>query len=83
MSLEDFKNILQRQEKFVDKVRDISNIYEMIIHTGGDIWRQYIIDPERHDHYVSVLHGIVEYSNEVFSNIRKRYNCNLPKNIII
>ena len=83
MSLEDFKNILQRQEKFVDKVRDISNIYEMIIHTGGDILRQYIIDPERHDHYVSVLHGIVEYSNEVFSNIRKRYNCNLPKNIII
>jgi ribosomal protein S27AE len=27
ISLEDFKNILQRQEKFVDKVRDISNIY--------------------------------------------------------
>ena len=83
ISLEDFKNILQRQEKFVDKVRDISNIYEMIIHTGGDILRQYIIDPDGHDYYLSVLHGIVDYSNEVFSNIRKRYNCHLPKNIII
>lgn len=83
MSKEDFKNILQRQEKFVDKVRDMANIYEMIIHTGGDILRQYIIDPENHDHYVSILQGIVDYSNEVFLNIRKRYNCNLPKNINI
>lgn len=83
MSKEDFKNILQRQEKFVDKVRDMANIYEMIIHTGGDILRQYIINPENHDHYVSILQGIVDYSNEVFLNIRKRYNCNLPKNINI
>lgn len=83
MSKEDFKNVLQRQEKFVDKVRDMANIYEMIIHTGGDILRQYIIDPENHDHYVSILQGIVDYSNEVFLNIRKRYNCNLPKNINI
>jgi hypothetical protein len=81
MSREEFKNILQRQEKFIDKVRDMSNIYEMIIHTGGDILRQYIINPERHDYYVSVLQGIVDYSNTVFMNIRKRYNCNLPKNI--
>lgn len=81
MSKEEFKNILQRQEKFIDKVRDMSNIYEMIIHTGGDILRQYIINPERHDYYVSVLQGIVDYSNTVFMNIRKRYNCNLPKNI--
>lgn len=83
MSKEDFKNVLQRQEKFVDKVRDMANIYEMIIHTGGDILRQYIINPENHDHYVSILQGIVDYSNEVFLNIRKRYNCNLPKNINI
>jgi hypothetical protein len=83
MSKEDFKNILQRQEKFVDKVRDMANIYEMIIHTGGDILRQYILDPENHDHYASILQGIVDYSNEVFLNIRKRYNCNLPKNINI
>ena len=55
----------------------------MIIHTGGDILRQYIINPENHDHYVSILQGIVDYSNEVFLNIRKRYNCNLPKNINI
>lgn len=80
---EDFKNVLQRQEKFVDKIRDITNIYEMIIHTGGDVLRQYILDTNKHDSHVAVLQGIVDYSNEVFSDIRKRYNCKLPKNINI
>tara|TARA_B110000503_G_C6959143_1_gene334272 strand:+ start:136 stop:759 length:624 start_codon:yes stop_codon:yes gene_type:complete len=83
MSEEDFKNVLQRQEKFADKVGDIVNIYEMIVHTGGDVLRQYIIDPNKNDSHEAVLQGIMEYSNEVLSDIRKRYNCKLPKNINI
>jgi len=31
-----FKNYLQRQEKYIEKTRDLSNIYEMIANTGGD-----------------------------------------------
>jgi hypothetical protein len=26
---------------------------------------------------------VVDYSNEIFANIRKRYSCRLPKNIIL
>lgn len=77
----DFKSILQKQEKFTDKVRDINDIYEMIVHTGGDVLRQYILEPDRQDHFVTVLDGILDYSNEVMGDIRKRYNCKLPKNI--
>jgi hypothetical protein len=77
----DFKSILQKQEKFTDKVTDINSIYEMIVHTGGDVLRQYILEPDRQDHFVTVLDGILDYSNEVMGDIRKRYNCKLPKNI--
>jgi hypothetical protein len=79
----DFKNFLQRQEKFKDKSRDLSNIYEMMANTGGDLLRQYVIDPERHDEIVDLLKKIVDYGNEIFEMIRKRYNCRLPRNIFI
>ncbi|ADQ91045.1 hypothetical protein MpV1_122c [Micromonas sp. RCC1109 virus MpV1] len=80
---DDFKNFLQRQEKFKDKSRDLSNIYEMMANTGGDLLRQYVIDPERHDEIVDLLKKIVDYGNEIFETIRKRYNCRLPRNIYI
>ena len=86
ISEKDFKSIIQRQEKFTDRVRDIQHIYEMIIHAGGDILRQYLLDDgeeERHEHYLTMLQGVVDYSNEVFASIRERYNCRLPKNIIL
>jgi hypothetical protein len=76
----DFKTILQRQEKFIEKSRDISNIYEMISNAGGDILRQYIIEPHRCDEITDMLYKIIDYGNEIFDNIRKRYNCIHPKN---
>jgi hypothetical protein len=79
----DFKYILQRQEKFRDKVRDLSDIYEMISNAGGDILRQYVIEPQRHDEIISLLDKIIEYSNEVYATIRCRYNSRLPKNIYV
>lgn len=76
----DFKTILQRQEKFIEKSRDISNIYELISNAGGDILRQYIIEPHRCDEIIGMLYKIIDYGNEIFDNIRKRYNCIHPKN---
>ena len=60
---EDFNNFLQRQEKYKDKVRDLSNIYEMIGNTGGDLLRQYVLEPERHDEIVDLLQKIIDYGN--------------------
>lgn len=55
MSEEYFKTILQRQEKFLDKSRDISQIFEMISNTGGDLLRQYILDQEKHDEIFEII----------------------------
>jgi hypothetical protein len=79
----DLRNFLQRQEKFKDKGRDLSNIFEMMANTGGDLLRQYVIEPERHDEIINLLQKIIEYGNEIFETIRKRYNCRLPRNIFM
>jgi hypothetical protein len=80
---QDFKHFLQRQEKYTDKSRDLSNIFEMMANTGGDLLRQYVIDPGRHDEIVDLLQKIVDYGNDIFESIRKRYNCRLPRNIYV
>jgi hypothetical protein len=79
----DFKVFLQRQEKFKEKTRDISNIFEMMANTGGDLLRQYVLEPDRHDEIVELLQKIIDYGNEVFETIRKRYNSKLPRNISV
>jgi type II secretory pathway component PulF len=78
-----FKQLLQRQEKYIEKSRDISNIFEMMANTGGDLLRQYILEPERHGEIVDLLHKIIDYGNEVFEVLRNRYNSKLPRNIFI
>ena len=76
-----FKTFLQRQEKFIDKTRDLLNIYEMMTHTSGDLLRQYVLEPWRHDEIIVQLQKIVEYGNDIFDVIRKRYKCVAPRNI--
>jgi hypothetical protein len=78
-----FKQYLQRQDKYMDKNRDLSNIFEMVANTGGDILRQYVLEPNRHDEFLDLLKKIVDYANEIFETIRKRYNCRSPRNIYI
>jgi hypothetical protein len=79
----DFKVFLQRQEKFKEKTRDISNIFEMMANTGGDLLRQYVLEPDRHDEIVELLQKIIDYGNGVFETIRNRYNSKIPRNISV
>jgi hypothetical protein len=78
-----FKIFLQRQEKFKDKMIDLSSIYEMLTHSGGDLLRQFIIDPERETEIIDMIKKLFLYANEVFTNIRTRYNCVTPKNFYL
>ena len=60
------KTFLQRQEKFKDKMRDLSNIYEMLSHSGGDLLRQFIIEPSREVEIMDMIKKLLVYGNEVF-----------------
>ena len=78
-----FKTYLQRQEKFRDKMRDLSHIFEMLVHSGGDLLRQFIIEPRRQPEITEMIKKLFVYGNDVFEDIRKRYTCVTPKNFPI
>ena len=78
-----FKDFLQRQEKHREKTREVSNIYEVIIHSCGDLLRQYVLEQSRYTEILDHIEQIFDYGNEIFTRIRKRYVSVSPKNIEI
>lgn len=78
-----FKSYLQRQEKNKDKMRDLSQIFEMLIHSGGDLLRQFILEPHREVEIIDMIRELFIYGNTVFENIRQRYTCVTPKNFYV
>lgn len=78
-----FKTFLQRQEKFIEKNRDVLNIYELLIHTGGDLLRQYVLNIDDFEEIIQTMKMLFRYGNDIFESLRKRYNCSLPKNISV
>jgi hypothetical protein len=83
VSENNFKRELQRREKQRERYRDINNIFQMVVDTGGDLLRQYILESERIDEILDISKKLIEYANEVIGSIRKRYNCTLPDNIYL
>ena len=63
------KSILKRffnVRKSLRKNKDVSYVYEMVANTGGDLLRQYIIHPDRHDEklafYVNLWNILTTFS---------------------
>lgn len=81
ISEENFKTLLQRQEKYTDKTKEEYYIFELIAHTCGDLLRQYILEPDKHDDILSQMESIMEYSNDIFKILRSRYNSGTPRTI--
>jgi hypothetical protein len=81
LSEEQFKTFLQRQEKFLNKSKEVYYTIELISHTCGDLLRQYIIEPNKHDEIIKHMELILEYSNDIFQIIRSRYNSATPRRI--
>lgn len=80
---EEFKMFLQRQEKFRDKMRDTSYIFELITNAGGDMLRQFVLDTDRYAEILDLLEKLFEYGNDIIDAIQKRYNSVYPRNIFV
>ena len=78
-----FKIFLQRQEKFLEKSREVSLVYELIANACGDLLRQYTLVPSKQDQIIFEIKEILNYSNTILKSIRGRYNCTIPKDINI
>ena len=79
MSEEEYKTILQRDEKAREKRRDINNILTMIVHTGSDILRQFVNAIMDTSQTTSVIANLIDYTNETLRIISKRYSCVVPQ----
>lgn len=78
-----FKEFLQRQEKFYERQKDIYDIYETVCNAGGDILRQYVMDQRNSRAYVELLKKLISLANQELASVRSRYNCSIPKNILV
>jgi hypothetical protein len=78
-----FKKELQRRDKQRERYRDINNIYRMVIDTGGDLLRQYVIEQEKYPEIIGICKKLIEYANDVIGTIRIRYKCIHPLNIYL
>lgn len=83
MSTIDFKQELQRRDKYNAKVMDIRDIYRMFLDTVGDILRQYMLDMSREREYMRDMESLETYTNSVIEKIRRRYVSRVPHNIIL
>jgi hypothetical protein len=78
-----FKKEIQRRDKQRERHRDINDIFRMVIDTGGDLLRQYVLEPEKYSEIMVICKKLIEYANGVLTTIRKRYNCVVPRNIYL
>jgi hypothetical protein len=56
----DMRKELQRRDKQRERHRDINNIFRMLTDTGGDLLRQYMIDPDRKDELLDIGLKLIE-----------------------
>jgi len=78
-----FKKEIQRRDKQRARHQDINNIFRMVIDTGGDLLRQYVLEPDKYSEIILICKKLIEYANDILSTIRKRYNSVTPYNIYL
>ena len=72
LSEDDFKAILQKNERTDRKMSDFQSIYRMFIDVGTDIFRQFIRERVVH---MNVLFNLTSYFNENLKKLGQRYKC--------
>jgi len=73
-----FKKLLQHREKMRERSNDMRDIFELVINVGGDLLRQFVLDPSRYDEILDMLIALTVYANKIFQCIRERYNTVVP-----
>ena len=66
-----------------DKWEEVANIYDVLVHSGGDLLRQYVLEPSRESEIENILDELFKYGNTIFQSVRKRYVSVLPRNIYV
>ena len=74
---------LQRRQKYNDKMRDIRDIQQMFLDTGGDLLRQWVVERDKEDEIINTAQQLCKYFNGVCNQIHRRYDCVIPHHIFL
>jgi hypothetical protein len=74
-----YKQILQRNEKSREKVRDVNNILTMLVQTGSDLLRQLVNKEITLENIKDVINNLIKYTNSTLQVISDRYACVVPQ----
>ena len=74
----DFMKKVQRREKSREKKRDMRNVLQMFVDTGGDLLRQFVLNKDKKEEISELLGKLVEYTNDSLITISDRYKCVIP-----
>jgi hypothetical protein len=75
----EFKYILQKNEKSREKIRDINNILTMLVQTGSDLLRQFVNKEITLENIKDVITNLLKYTNGTLQVISDRYSCVVPQ----
>jgi hypothetical protein len=79
LSENEYKHILQKNEKSREKIRDINNILTMLTQTGGDLLRQFVNKELTLENIKDVIANLLKYTNGTLQVISERYSCVVPQ----
>ena len=74
MSEDEFKKLLQRHEKTVDRNRENVEIMRMVVNVMSDLMRQLVVDPPNFKEYIDEMNRVRDYANGAFKVVGSRYN---------
>lgn len=79
LSDEEFRSKLQRREKDFQKKRDFGLVYQMLQNTLSDELRRCVLEKaSKNDEFIHRTSALVDYANEAFRTVCKRYECRGP-----
>jgi len=70
-----FKILLQKKEKNIQKSKDIYEILDMFVISMTDIFYRLIENPNKFLTFFDEMHNLRIYTNECFNTLAKTYNC--------
>lgn len=75
----EWKVALQRNEKKLEKNREISDIIRMYVDTSSELFRQYLDKVLKSEiELLELIHKLIEYFNTNMHPIARRYGCVVP-----
>ena len=70
----EFKKLLQRHEKTIDRNRENVEILRMVVNVMSDLLRQLVVDSPNFRDYLEEMERVREYANSAFGAVGNRYN---------